>query len=351
MHLTIWQGTAKVEVIPCFSSTGAKIFLIDTPGFDDSHRPDSDILREIANWLNESFQCKVVLTGLIYLHRIIDVRLGGAGTKNIRMFRKLCGDNGLGSVVLATTMWSLCLPEDADRREDQLVSQNDLWKSLVSQGAKVFRQDDGLVSGHQILNYLIQRAQPVILEIQLEMGEQGKSLSKTSAGLEVQADLEKMKEEHAEELKEIRKDMDVAIKAKDIKLQAELKLYGENVDRQIKVAKEQAKRLEASAEQLRKEMQAQHTREMKEMKFEISRRQKELEKSRNENKRQTETLWKELAALKEKAERQEMTNNFRYNYDYMAYCKVCEVDWLFKEKSEAKNYHCHTCQTLCKLVV
>lgn len=92
-----------------------------------------------------------MLTGIIYLHRITDVRIGGSGMKNLRMFRKLCGERGLGSVVLATTMWSLCPAADALSREDQLVRQNDLWKHLVGHGACVFRQDDGAVSGQRII--------------------------------------------------------------------------------------------------------------------------------------------------------------------------------------------------------
>jgi predicted GTPase len=35
------------------------VTLIDTPGFDDTHRSDTDILREIANYLESKF---VVLT-------------------------------------------------------------------------------------------------------------------------------------------------------------------------------------------------------------------------------------------------------------------------------------------------
>ena len=61
--------------------------------------------------------------------------------KNLRMFRKLCGENGLGSVALVTSMWSLCTLEDGERREQQLLTQNDLWNYLLDKGAKSFRHD------------------------------------------------------------------------------------------------------------------------------------------------------------------------------------------------------------------
>lgn len=32
---------------------GVRVVLVDTPGFDDTHRPDSVILREVADWLTQ----------------------------------------------------------------------------------------------------------------------------------------------------------------------------------------------------------------------------------------------------------------------------------------------------------
>lgn len=318
-------------MVPCSLPTGENFYLIDTPGFDDTHRSDSEILGEIANWLNESHQCNVTLTGIIYLHRIIDVRLGGAGYKNLRMFRKLCGDRGLGSVVLATTMWSLCPPGNAERREEQLVGQNNLWKALVGHGAKVFRHDDGPISGMRILKYLIDRARPVVLEIQREMGEQGKTLGATGAGLEVQADLERMKQEHAQELRDVRQELEEAVKANDQERQAELNEYKAQIDVQMAQAREQAQRLEVSREELRKEMQAQHGREMEALRSEISRRQQELDACKAEQQANLNVMRDELAMLRAKSERQELTNNFRYNYNYKLNCPYCNIGWVYKE--------------------
>lgn len=62
------------------------------------------MLRRVADWLNRTHQAKVKLAGIVYLHRINDTRLGGSAMKNLRMFKKLCGDDALSCVVLATTM-------------------------------------------------------------------------------------------------------------------------------------------------------------------------------------------------------------------------------------------------------
>jgi hypothetical protein len=327
-------------MVPCRLRTGKNIFLIDTPGFDDTYRSDTEILREIADWLGTSYQNKIKLTGIIYMHRITDVRIGGSGMKNLRMFRKLCGERGLRSVILATTMWSLCPIEDARRRENQLVNQNDLWKYLLSHGARVFRQDDGAVSGQQILDYLINRAQQVVLEIQHELVDKGMKLSETSAGKEVQEELQKMKEKHDKEMKEIREEMEQAIKDKDEERQAELREYTEQMNRQLAQAAEQTRQLEAGREQLRREMKEQHDREMQELRNEIQRRQQEIQLKEQETQKRHDELREELEKYKEKTRRQENTNTWTYHW--RMYCSSCDVFWLWESKpyGEKRCTHC-----------
>jgi len=332
--------TSKVEVVPCVMPNGKKIFLIDTPGFDDTYRPDTDILREIADWLAQAYQFHVRLTGIIYLHRITDVRIGGSGMKNLRMFRKLCGERGLGSVVLATTMWSLCPAVDACRREDQLVHQNDLWKYLVGHGARVFRQDDDAVSGQQIINYLINRAQPVTLDIQREMVDQGLKLGETSAGREVQEELEKLQQKHKKEMCEIRQEMEEAIREKDEERQEELREYRAQVDRQMTQAAEQTRQLEASREQLRREMKEQHSREIEQLRNEVTRRQQELERTSKENNDRYRELQKELKDYKDKVDRSEMKEGFYF--EHMRTCPSCSTGHLYNDQLPSTTF-CYRC--------
>lgn len=86
-------------------SSKKTVYLIDTPGFDDTSRSDIDVLREIAGWLTASYSNRVFPHGIIYLHRISDVRMQGSAKKNLLMFKKLCGDDALRKVVLTTTIW------------------------------------------------------------------------------------------------------------------------------------------------------------------------------------------------------------------------------------------------------
>ncbi len=47
-----------------------RVFLVDTPGFDDSTRSDVEVLRELAAWLTATYAKEIRLSGIIYLHRI-----------------------------------------------------------------------------------------------------------------------------------------------------------------------------------------------------------------------------------------------------------------------------------------
>jgi hypothetical protein len=54
---------------------------VDTPGFDDSTKTDTQILMDVTDWLNRAYLADILLSGIIYLHRIIDAKMGGQASK------------------------------------------------------------------------------------------------------------------------------------------------------------------------------------------------------------------------------------------------------------------------------
>lgn len=85
-----------------------EIILVDTPGFDDSDYDgfdDFDVLEELAAWLEFPGYENARLSGLIYLHRITDNRIGGKAAKNLEMMEALVGVENMGNVVLVTNRW------------------------------------------------------------------------------------------------------------------------------------------------------------------------------------------------------------------------------------------------------
>jgi hypothetical protein len=107
------------------------VFLVDTPGFDDDKRPDSEILRALTAWLSAAASQKIHLSGILYLHRINQPRLQGSAKKNIRQFEKLCGDGALGKVILVTTMWDVEEHDVAIERERQLRETKEFWGYMI----------------------------------------------------------------------------------------------------------------------------------------------------------------------------------------------------------------------------
>lgn len=243
---------------------GTRFYLADTPGFDDTYRTDVDILREIASWLSEAYANKIALAGIVYLHRVSDTRVGGAGMKNLRMFKKLCGDNGLANVVLATTMWSQVNPEEAIKREAQLTSKSDFWKYMIDQGSRVFRQDAGVESATAIIQYIIGRKNPITLDIQVDMVDKKLTLDQTAAGKEVEGDIAKQRKMYEEKMDRLRKEMEEAMKQKDEALKEELIEYRAEIEEKMQKDREEMEKMRASKDDLRKQLQEQHEQQRRE---------------------------------------------------------------------------------------
>ncbi|KAJ3571940.1 hypothetical protein NP233_g3415 [Leucocoprinus birnbaumii] len=115
---------------------GRDIVFVDTPGFDDSQKTDYQVLCLINDWLKETYQREVKLSGLVYLHPITHNRMAGTPHKNLRMFAKLCGDIAMTQVILVTTFWER---GDARRAGESRVKElrEIYWKPLLEKGSSV----------------------------------------------------------------------------------------------------------------------------------------------------------------------------------------------------------------------
>jgi len=72
----------------------------------------------------------MTLTGILFTHRITDVRMSGTPHRNLRMFGELCGAKSARNVVLLTTMWDKARnPEEANKREAGLKER--YWNVMI----------------------------------------------------------------------------------------------------------------------------------------------------------------------------------------------------------------------------
>ncbi|KAG6852882.1 hypothetical protein C0991_008395 [Blastosporella zonata] len=158
-----------------------RVVVIDTPGFDDTDIDDREILRRIAVWLARSYDAKMKLAGVVYLHEITQPRMLGTSRKNLDLFAQLCGPDAIKNVILATTKWDE-LPNDGTGalRESQLKGEH--WKHMLDMGSRVHRFDGAQRSARRIVNYILAKEPLDAVQIQRELVQIGDILAETDAG-------------------------------------------------------------------------------------------------------------------------------------------------------------------------
>lgn len=227
-----------------FHHAGSKIVLIDTPGFDDTFLSDADILQDVAACLELTYNNNLKLTGIIYMHRIIDPRMTHGGMSNLAMFRKLCGSDPMPNVILATSFWGKVTQEEGLEREEQLRTNPDFWAEMIEDGAQIARFENSRESGLALIETLIGKDR-ISLRIQKEMCEDGIPLAQTQAGEHVNAELAELARKHAEEMTRLQQELQDALKAADEKLEKTVKRELSKSEKKLQRLYEQQEALKA----------------------------------------------------------------------------------------------------------
>lgn len=220
-HWLTLTGTKKPS-LHRFNHAGTEVILIDTPGFDDTFLSDVDVLRDIATCLQITYQADMKLTGIIYMHRIIDIRMAHGGMRNLAMFRKLCGSDSMENVILSTSFWDKVTEQEGLEREEELRTNPDFWAEMIEEGAQIARFENARESGLALVETLVRKGR-ISLQIQKEMCDEGIPLAQTQAGEHVNGELAEMTRKHTEEMAKIQQELQDALKAADQKLERTLK--------------------------------------------------------------------------------------------------------------------------------
>ncbi|KAF7374719.1 hypothetical protein MSAN_00357200 [Mycena sanguinolenta] len=257
--------TNTIQVALPFELDGHSVTLIDTPGFDDTTGSDTDILTQIAAFFGNRagplallYKNGKKLAGVIYMHRISDVRMGGISTRNFKMFRQLCGENTLRNVVIVTNMWSQVAPDVGKAREAELASDERIFRPVLEKGAQMVRNDNDVPSAQAIIWYLIGN-QPTALKIQRELVDQGKDIGQTAAGeelnRELNAQIQKHKAEMTKLLQELRGAYSQAIRAKDKETKNELEIETRKLQAEMTRVQNDSKKLASEYTKQRLELE------------------------------------------------------------------------------------------------
>ena len=108
------------------------------------------------------------------------------------------------------------------KREKELVDTEKWWGLMCRRGIRTFRSDGDKGSAISIISYLVGLRSTAILDVQRELVDEKKLLADTSAGQEVQKELQQQQRKYEQEKSEIITASDQALKDKDRQLAEEL---------------------------------------------------------------------------------------------------------------------------------
>ena len=196
------------------------------------------------------------------MQRISDPRFSGQSSRNLRMFRELCGPAAYKNVLVLTTFWDQVPSHDVGvKREEQLKSK--FFAKLVEGGAQFMRHDCTVKSARKVLRHILPML-PTVTLIQTQIRDQGLSLIETAAGSVHSKEVEKALANYKKEIADLKAEMETVIKSNNAARQElEKELAGlqkslaarEQEHAELKMGLEEErelrKRLETEAEKLR----------------------------------------------------------------------------------------------------
>jgi len=193
--------------------------------------------------MKDTYDDGLLLSGIIYLHRIIDTRIEGPSLKNLRMMKKLCGVNSLRNVVLATTMWELVPAGEGWRREAEL--KQDFWKDMIDGGATVKRIATATGNDARALVKSLLKNRPISTRLQEEL-HSGKTLVQTDAGTAIREELEKLEQKLKAEREFEKRELEAAQRDRNRRHAEEIRAEMEKIRHKIALLVAEKKKLDTS---------------------------------------------------------------------------------------------------------
>jgi hypothetical protein len=149
------------------------------------------------------------------------------------MFRNLCGEKSLRSVVIVTTMWDEISQSTGEERERELATKDVFFKPALEKGARFARHTDSLESAQAIIRSIIDnQSTPITLQIQDELSR-GLNISETLAGKELGRELFEQMERHRQEMRGLMSEMQEASRMRDEESRQELALERRRMEASI----------------------------------------------------------------------------------------------------------------------
>ena len=188
------------------------------------------------------YQQGIKLTGLLYLHRISDRRVSGTLRKNFKMFQELSGERTLRNVVIVTNMWGEVEGRVGEKREAELKGKDIFFKPILDKHAQMARHMNTVDTAQRILRLILHNT-PLPQRIQEEIVDEGKDISETCAGQELNRELQEQIRTHKEEMRVLEEEAQQAMKDKDEEAKKRLMKEIKQMKDKIKGIENDAKRM------------------------------------------------------------------------------------------------------------
>ena len=208
--------------------------------------------------------------------------MGGVSVRNLRVFRKLCGDDALKNVVIVTNRWDDVQEKDrgamGEREKELMETPGKFFEPLIAAGGRFLRHDNTAGSARRIMEAFLKN-HPIPLQIQLEMRD-GKTLEETAAGSELGAEMKKLQDKHSNEMKNWKEQMAEATAAEDEAMKNELEAKRTEMQKEMTKWRRQKRALAdglAAAREDAKRRKEEVDRKLLEQGAEFDRRVKEAE--------------------------------------------------------------------------
>lgn len=172
--------------------------------------------------LSYSYEGDIMLTGVIYLHRISDRRVGGIARENFRLFMKICGASTMRNVAIVTTMWDDVTEQMGQAREQELQTKEIFYQPAIKEGARMVRHQNSAESARCIVSSLLVRRLVKGLQMQDELVEERKTVPETAAGLDLFEYFKQQEARHRQEVQQLKDNITRAGQKEIARLQGEL---------------------------------------------------------------------------------------------------------------------------------
>jgi len=144
--------------------------------------------------------------------------------------------------VAVTNMWGRVVPRVGEVREAGLMRGDNFFKPVLDKGARIARNENKITSAQNIIRLVLDN-RPLPLRIQEELVDEHKDISETSAGEELNQEINARIKRHQEEIGVLEEEIEEATRDKDEESRRELEIEAQRMRGEIARLENDVKRL------------------------------------------------------------------------------------------------------------